>query len=205
MARWWDRLGGRPVDHAASPRFISCDTQPSSAKSKSKCNVSVESVKRPLRKPSALKGDITTPFHSIERVDYTSFTTGMQDKKQYFCFFRLPRPAGGVRYKCCIGNILCHTVEMGAAGNGERDFKMVDKLVVSVAVGLGRGEWFGGGAKQHRRRLRGHCDTKNRDGDRGLQTKQCVSGLSSYWRITALCSPAVRSFRQGHCPTVFCA
>jgi len=22
MARWWDRLGGRPVDHAASPRFI---------------------------------------------------------------------------------------------------------------------------------------------------------------------------------------
>ena len=21
MARWWDRLGGRPVDHAASPRF----------------------------------------------------------------------------------------------------------------------------------------------------------------------------------------
>jgi len=24
VARWWDRLGGRPVDHAASPRFVSC-------------------------------------------------------------------------------------------------------------------------------------------------------------------------------------
>ena len=22
MARWWDRLGGRPVSHAASPRFV---------------------------------------------------------------------------------------------------------------------------------------------------------------------------------------
>jgi len=28
MARWWDRLGGRPVDHAASPRLIlSCKKQ----------------------------------------------------------------------------------------------------------------------------------------------------------------------------------
>jgi len=27
-ARWWDRLGGRPVDHAASPRFVCCQEQP---------------------------------------------------------------------------------------------------------------------------------------------------------------------------------
>jgi hypothetical protein len=23
-ARWWNRLGGKPVCHAASPRFVSC-------------------------------------------------------------------------------------------------------------------------------------------------------------------------------------
>jgi len=26
-ARWWNRLGGKPVCHTASPRFISCRKQ----------------------------------------------------------------------------------------------------------------------------------------------------------------------------------
>ncbi|MHC4104449.1 MAG: hypothetical protein ACYSR9_05870 [Planctomycetota bacterium] len=26
-ARWWNRLGGKPVGHAASPRFVSCQWQ----------------------------------------------------------------------------------------------------------------------------------------------------------------------------------
>ncbi|MHC4721478.1 MAG: hypothetical protein ACYS6I_02090 [Planctomycetota bacterium] len=26
-ARWWNRLGGKPVGHAASPRFVSCEQQ----------------------------------------------------------------------------------------------------------------------------------------------------------------------------------
>lgn len=41
MARWWYRLGGRPVDHAASPRFIYCllpEAIPMSRESKSYCN-----------------------------------------------------------------------------------------------------------------------------------------------------------------------
>ena len=36
MARWWDRLGGRPVDHTASPRSICRDTRHSYRYSKSK-------------------------------------------------------------------------------------------------------------------------------------------------------------------------
>jgi hypothetical protein len=142
MARWWDRLGGRPVDHAASPRFISCSIQPSSAKSKSKCNVSVEPVKHHMRKPSALQGDVTTPFHSIERVDYTSFTTGMQDKNQDFCFFRLRRSAIRLRYKCRIVNVLWHTSEMTAARNGDIDVPMVHKLAVLPTTGPGRRRRF---------------------------------------------------------------
>lgn len=84
---------------------------------------------------------------------------------------------------------------MGAAGNGGRDFEMIDKLVVSVTLGPGRGQWFGGSREVTAIRkiaivtgpkIRTMCILFNQ-----LQRDQ-----------GALCSQVVRSFRQVSCPTV---
>jgi hypothetical protein len=86
-ARWWDRLGGRPVSHTASPRFVCCQEQHNFAILKSKKGNPCPCLRQTKneRNPQ-LEGTYTLPL-LILILDYTRCSSAMQAKNWLFSVF----------------------------------------------------------------------------------------------------------------------
>ena len=93
MARWWDRLGGRPVDHAASPRFIYRRRQHYDRDLMHTCHHSHLLVNLNQHRTCFRVILPPHPLHCYR--DYTGRRAAMQDKNGAIVhFFRMSRRSG---------------------------------------------------------------------------------------------------------------
>jgi len=126
MARWWDRLGGRPVDHTASPRAICRDTRHSYWYSKSKYRGRNHVIQQKCAKTECVR--VNLPPHSTPLTIelYLGRPPDARQKAAIFPFFsrcHCPVPAAGSPVR-----VLCDTL-------------------ISLKMWLPRGASLRGGAK----------------------------------------------------------
>ncbi|GEM_PF-5075253 len=119
MARWWDRLGGRPVDHTASPRSICRQKRHSYRNSKSKCSARNHVIQQKCAKTKCVRANL--PPHSTPFTPelYLRTLPDARQKAAIFPFFSRchgPAPAAGSPIR-----VLCDTLislEMWLPGGG---------------------------------------------------------------------------------------
>jgi len=88
-ARWWNRLGGKPVGHAASPRFGSRETRHYCKITNPYLSWKNNPVKP--KAPFSLE-TLCSSNHYTDTVFYSLLSENASRKSLFFCFFCLVTP-----------------------------------------------------------------------------------------------------------------